>query len=95
MLIIKKNDALVIVGGACGVNGGQEKFDVLSFADHRIGSRMASWLLAQQTDEEETVAIEEIKTMGVCKVVVLKGQTGSMMRGLCGVAAILPIGWPI
>ena len=79
---VKKNDAIVIIDVACGVNGSPEKFDVLSFADRKIGALMAGWILAQQTDEDQTVAIEEIKTMGVCKVVVLEGQTGSMMRGM-------------
>ena len=84
---INKDDSIVVTNKACGVNGGQAKYDLFIFDDRSTGFLMSGWMLAQQTDELQAQTIEEIKAMGICNVTVLQGQTESMMRSICGPAA--------
>ena len=84
---IKKGDALLIVGGACEVNGSQAKYDLMVIDDKKTGLFLAGWIMAQQSEELQLKAIEEIKNMGVANVSSLQGQTGAVMRNLCGAAA--------
>ena len=58
-----------------GVSQATCKYDLFIFDDRDTGFLMSEWMLAQQTDELQAQTIEEIKTMGICKVTVLQGQT--------------------
>ena len=77
----------LIVGGACEVNGGQAKYDLLVLDDRKTGLFLAGWIMAQQSGELQQKAIEEIKEMGVCNVFSLQptradwGRHAQSMRG--------------